>query len=189
MKKTRLYRWYQKRRKPKIVKFPFREKVSSLCCLILQGASELSGRNVVFFHSCIKGWKSIHASERTTTKHGAPQLTTSTKTSCGITVKVYWINFPSPPSSLSFWFLGNWPTTPSPKPTICPKWEVSDNVGLGEGWAVSHKPKLIQYIDHTVWWDWYKWVTFDEFHAEKWGYGHHCPASVSTFVFLGWRRR
>ena len=25
------------------------------------------------------------------------------------------------------------PTYPSPKPTICPEWEVSVNVGLGEG--------------------------------------------------------
>ena len=25
------------------------------------------------------------------------------------------------------------PTHPSPKPTFCPKWEVSVNVGLGEG--------------------------------------------------------
>ena len=24
-------------------------------------------------------------------------------------------------------------THPSPKPTFCPKWEVGDNVGLGEG--------------------------------------------------------
>ena len=24
-------------------------------------------------------------------------------------------------------------TYPSPKPTFCPKWEVGDNVGLGEG--------------------------------------------------------
>ena len=28
---------------------------------------------------------------------------------------------------------GKLPTYPSPKPTFCPKWEVSDNVGLGEG--------------------------------------------------------
>ena len=29
------------------------------------------------------------------------------------------------------------PTYPSPKPTFCPKWEVSVNVGLGEGWVGS----------------------------------------------------
>ena len=28
---------------------------------------------------------------------------------------------------------GKVPTYPSPKPTFCPKWEVSVNVGLGEG--------------------------------------------------------
>ena len=28
---------------------------------------------------------------------------------------------------------GKLPTYPSPQPTSCPKWEVSDNVGLGEG--------------------------------------------------------
>ena len=28
---------------------------------------------------------------------------------------------------------GKLPTYPSPKPTFCPKWEVSINVGLGEG--------------------------------------------------------
>ena len=28
---------------------------------------------------------------------------------------------------------GNLPTYPSPKPTFCPKWEVSVNDGLGEG--------------------------------------------------------
>ena len=40
------------------------------------------------------------------------------------------------------------PTYPSPKPSLCPKWEVSVNVSLGEGWwAVSHKPKLIQNGD------------------------------------------
>ena len=31
-----------------------------------------------------------------------------------------------------FRFLGKLPTYPSLKPTFCPKWEVSDNVGLGE---------------------------------------------------------
>ena len=34
-------------------------------------------------------------------------------------------------------FSGKLPTYPSPKPTACPKWEVSDNVDLGEGWVVS----------------------------------------------------
>ena len=29
------------------------------------------------------------------------------------------------------------PTYPSPKPTICPKWELSVNVGLGEGQVYS----------------------------------------------------
>ena len=29
--------------------------------------------------------------------------------------------------------VGKLPTYPSPKPTFCPKWEVSVNVGLGEG--------------------------------------------------------
>ena len=29
------------------------------------------------------------------------------------------------------------PTYPSPKPTICPKWEVSLNVSLGEGYVGS----------------------------------------------------
>ena len=30
---------------------------------------------------------------------------------------------------------GSWETAhlPHPKPTFCPKWEVGDNVGLGEG--------------------------------------------------------
>ena len=28
---------------------------------------------------------------------------------------------------------GKLPTYPSPKPTFCPKWELSVNVGLGEG--------------------------------------------------------
>ena len=34
---------------------------------------------------------------------------------------------------------------PSPKPTVWPKWEVSDDVDVGEGWVVSFpEPKLIQ---------------------------------------------
>ena len=37
----------------------------------------------------------------------------------------------------SFLVLGKLPTYPSPKPTVCPKWEVSDNVDLGEEWVVS----------------------------------------------------
>ena len=32
---------------------------------------------------------------------------------------------------------GKLPTYPSPKPTFCPKWEVSVDVGLGEGWVGS----------------------------------------------------
>ena len=33
---------------------------------------------------------------------------------------------------------GKLPTYPSPKfASVCPKWEVSDNVDLGEGWVVS----------------------------------------------------
>ena len=37
-------------------------------------------------------------------------------------------------------FLGILPTYPSPKPTFCPKWQVSVNVGLKRGrWAVSQK--------------------------------------------------
>ena len=32
---------------------------------------------------------------------------------------------------------GKLPTYPSPKPTVCPKWEVSDDVDVGEGWSVS----------------------------------------------------
>ena len=32
-----------------------------------------------------------------------------------------------------FRFSKKLPTYPSPKPTFCPKWEVSDNVSLGEG--------------------------------------------------------
>ena len=32
---------------------------------------------------------------------------------------------------------GKLPTYPSPKSTFCPKWEVSVNVGLGEGWVGS----------------------------------------------------
>ena len=32
---------------------------------------------------------------------------------------------------------GKLPTYPSPKPTFCPKWEVSAYVGLGEGWVGS----------------------------------------------------
>ena len=34
-------------------------------------------------------------------------------------------------------FLRNCPPTPSPKPTFCPKWDVSVNVGLGEGYVGS----------------------------------------------------
>ena len=33
--------------------------------------------------------------------------------------------------------LGKLPTYPSPKSTVCPKWELSDNVDLGEGWVVN----------------------------------------------------
>ena len=32
---------------------------------------------------------------------------------------------------------GKLPTHPSPKPNICPKWEVSVTLGLGEGWVGS----------------------------------------------------
>ena len=32
---------------------------------------------------------------------------------------------------------GKLPTYPSPKPIFCPKWEVSVNIGLGEGWLGS----------------------------------------------------
>ena len=40
---------------------------------------------------------------------------------------------------------GKLPTYPSPKPTVWPKWEVSDDVDVGEGWVVSFpEPKLIQ---------------------------------------------
>ena len=40
---------------------------------------------------------------------------------------------------------GKVPTYPSPKPTVWPKWEVSDDVDVGEGWVVSFpEPKLIQ---------------------------------------------
>ena len=40
---------------------------------------------------------------------------------------------------------GKLPTYPSPKPTVCPKWEVSDDVDVGEGWVVSFpEPKVIQ---------------------------------------------
>ena len=39
--------------------------------------------------------------------------------------------FPARPSSL--YFSGKLPTFPSPKPTFCQKWEVSVNVGWGEG--------------------------------------------------------
>ena len=38
-----------------------------------------------------------------------------------------------PPRYGSLYVFGNLPTYPSPKPTFCPKWEVSANVGLGEG--------------------------------------------------------
>ena len=39
------------------------------------------------------------------------------------------------------------PTYPSPKPSFCPKWEVSVHVNLGEGsLAVSQNPKLIQFF-------------------------------------------
>ena len=48
---------------------------------------------------------------------------------------------PTPPEDLAVyqvWALQNTlPTYPSPKPTFCPNWEVSDNVDLGEGWVVS----------------------------------------------------
>ena len=33
----------------------------------------------------------------------------------------------------SLYVSGKLPTYPFPKPTFCPKWEVSVNVGLGEG--------------------------------------------------------
>ena len=42
---------------------------------------------------------------------------------------------------------------PYPKPTFCPKWELSDNIGLGEGWVGSfpetyNNPKAkLSYID------------------------------------------
>ena len=34
---------------------------------------------------------------------------------------------------------GKLPTYPFPKPTVCPKWKVSDNVDSGEGWVVSFR--------------------------------------------------
>ena len=40
---------------------------------------------------------------------------------------------------------GKLPTYPSLKPTFCPKWEVSVNVGLGEGWKGGKFPR-------NVWW-------------------------------------
>ena len=52
-----------------------------------------------------------------------------------------------------FWFLGNCPPSySSPKPAVCSKREVSDNVDLGEGgWSDSQKPTLIrQIIAHRV---------------------------------------
>ena len=35
----------------------------------------------------------------------------------------------------SLYIYGKLPTYPTPKPTFCPKWEVSVNVGLGEGYS------------------------------------------------------
>ena len=35
------------------------------------------------------------------------------------------------------YFSGKLPTYPSPKPIFCPNWEVSVDVGLGEGWMGS----------------------------------------------------
>ena len=53
----------------------------------------------------------------------------------------------------SIYVSGKLTTYPFPNPTFCPKWEVSDNVGLGEGgvggrarWVVSHKHKLINWM-------------------------------------------
>ena len=37
----------------------------------------------------------------------------------------------------SLYVPGKLPTYPSPKPTFCPKWGVSVNVDLGEGWVGS----------------------------------------------------
>ena len=34
-------------------------------------------------------------------------------------------------------FLGNCPPTPPRKPTLCSKWDLSVNAGLGEGWVGS----------------------------------------------------
>ena len=42
------------------------------------------------------------------------------------------------PDYTNFWTdEGKLPTYPSPKPTFCPKWEVSVNAGLGEAWVGS----------------------------------------------------
>ena len=48
---------------------------------------------------------------------------------------------------------GKLPTYPSPKPTFCPKREVSVNVGLGQGrgrWAVSQKRIMIIAIEYSL---------------------------------------
>ena len=50
----------------------------------------------------------------------------------------------------SIWVSGILLTFLSRKPTVCPKWEVSVNVGLREGrWAVSQKPKFIPVFYHN----------------------------------------
>ena len=43
------------------------------------------------------------------------------------------------------------PTYPSSKPTFCPKWEVSVNVGLGEGWVGSSQKRImIQDVSQQI---------------------------------------
>ena len=67
-------------------------------------------------------------------------------------VREYGIRDPLPLSDpkvnvpLIKWYVsGKLPTYPSPKPTFCPKWEVSVNVCLGRGrWAVSQKRIMLQ---------------------------------------------
>ena len=58
------------------------------------------------------------------------------------------VQFPVKPEFFgSLYVSGKLLTYPSPKPTFPPKWEVSVNVGLGEGkWAVSQKRIVIQFF-------------------------------------------
>ena len=43
------------------------------------------------------------------------------------------LKFDQNATHISIYISGKQPTYPSPKPTFCPKWELSVNVGLGEG--------------------------------------------------------